>query len=304
MPRRTVRETVVIGFNPGSGSGNRLSKVEQLAGNLRENGFEVIVSSVISETVDLATRAFEAGNLRAFVCGGGDGTIRTMAEKLPASVPIAVFPLGTENLLARYLGITSSVEMAVSTILHSRHRTIDAGEANGRLFLVMASCGFDADVVRRMHATRRGNIYRWSWFLPTWQAVWNYRFDLLKVTIGQDRVLRPARWAFVFNVPRYAMDLRIAPEADPEDAKLDICTFPRGKLLHGLIYVAAVFVGQHRRLTRCENHQTDRIRIESDAPVPFQLDGDPGGELPLEIRVLPKRVKLLVPPNADEKASG
>jgi diacylglycerol kinase family enzyme len=28
--------------------------------------------------------------------------------------------------------------------------------------------------------------------------------------------------------------------------------------------------------------------------VPYQLDGDPGGELPVEIRVLPGRLALLV----------
>ncbi len=272
--------------------------VEGLAAELRKSGLKVLVSSKVDEMVSGVKREFEADDLRAFVCGGGDGTARMMAELLPAGVPIVIFPMGTENLLARYLGIGSNVETAVSSVLNGVVRTIDAGEANGRLFLVMASCGFDADVVQRMHATRKGNIYRWSWFWPTWQAVWKYRFALVKVTIDGGRVLRPARWAFVFNVPKYAMDLKIAPDAEPTDGKLDICTFPKGNLWHGLLYVATVFVGQHRRLTRCENHQTRTIRIESEARVPFQLDGDPGGELPLEIRVLPRRVTLLVPPKS------
>jgi diacylglycerol kinase (ATP) len=37
------------------------------------------------------------------------------------------------------------------------------------------------------------------------------------------------------------------------------------------------------------------VRIESDVPVPYQLDGDPGGYLPLEIEVLPNRLTLIVP---------
>ena len=38
-----------------------------------------------------------------------------------------------------------------------------------------------------------------------------------------------------------------------------------------------------------------RVRIESKEPVHYQLDGDPGGMLPLEIEVLPARITLVHP---------
>jgi diacylglycerol kinase family enzyme len=41
--------------------------------------------------------------------------------------------------------------------------------------------------------------------------------------------------------------------------------------------------------------QNLRYRITSDEPVPFQLDGDPGGFLPLEIEIIPNRFTFLVP---------
>jgi diacylglycerol kinase family enzyme len=40
--------------------------------------------------------------------------------------------------------------------------------------------------------------------------------------------------------------------------------------------------------------KTRRLVIDSTGPAPFQLDGDPGGELPVEIRVLPGRLTMLV----------
>jgi diacylglycerol kinase family enzyme len=39
--------------------------------------------------------------------------------------------------------------------------------------------------------------------------------------------------------------------------------------------------------------QVTQISIESDEPVPYQLDGDPGGELPVTIRVLPGRLTFV-----------
>ena len=45
-----------------------------------------------------------------------------------------------------------------------------------------------------------------------------------------------------------------------------------------------------------------RVRIESDEPVAYQLDGDPGGMLPLDVEVVPHRLTLVVPKARDDRA--
>jgi diacylglycerol kinase family enzyme len=47
----------------------------------------------------------------------------------------------------------------------------------------------------------------------------------------------------------------------------------------------------------CVTARATQIIIEADEPVPYQLDGDPGGMLPLAIDVLPRRMTLVVPPD-------
>ena len=114
-----------------------------------------------------------------------------------------------------------------------------------------------------------------------------------------DRPVGPvlARWAFVINVSRYGWGLNLAPQAVTTDGLLDVCSFRRGSLSSGLRYLAAVQLGVwHGRLSDCVSCRAKLIRIESDHRVPYQLDGDPGGWLPLEIEVLPERMTLVVPP--------
>ena len=108
------------------------------------------------------------------------------------------------------------------------------------------------------------------------------------------------RWLFAFNLPCYGAGLQIAPEADGSDGLLDVCTFRHGGLWHGLYYTAAVLTGTHRWLTDFAQRRVGRLRVTSDSKVPYQLDGDPGGFLPVEIEVLPKRLTLVVP---QEKAA-
>lgn len=296
-PTRALRDRVVIGFNPGSGSGDRSRLIGELAEQIRQSGWEVDVHSVIDEAVGAAEAAAAAGNLRAFVVGGGDGTIRVMVERLNPAIPIVILPMGTENLLARYLGIDRKVETVIRTLHSGTERWMDAGLANGRLFLVLASCGFDAEVVQRVHDRRKGHITRFTWLWPAFQTIGAYRFPPLLVSAEDGREWRGNRWAFVYNAPRYAMGLRMVPDADPGDGWLDLCTFRRGGLFRGLAYIATIFLGKHRQWTGSQHHRVQAltIRAESEQPVFFQLDGDPGGTLPVEIRVLPRRVRLLVP---------
>ena len=103
------------------------------------------------------------------------------------------------------------------------------------------------------------------------------------------------RWLFAFNLPCYGAGLQIAPEADGSDGLLDVCTFRHGGLWHGLYYTAAVLTGTHHWLTDFARRRAGRLRVTSDSKVPYQLDGDPGGFLPVEIEVLPKRLTLVVP---------
>ena len=68
-----------------------------------------------------------------------------------------------------------------------------------------------------------------------------------------------------------------------------------GKTVNLLRYVAWLVFGKHGRLSDFVGAKSSRIVIESDEPVPYELDGDPRGWLPLEIEVLPRRLTLLVP---------
>lgn len=301
---------VVIAANPKSGGSNQEAIVEELAAQLKIAGFEVRrsgeidqvkawVSQLSTETAALQNSAGDAEGrqlmLRAVVAAGGDGTVSLLANELPPGTPLVILPLGTENLLAKHLGLKPVPAQICQTIAANQTICIDVGRANGKLFLVMASCGFDADVVQRLHAARKGHINYWSYAKPIWSSIGQYRYPLLQLFLDGSEQPLLGRWAFIFNVPRYAMNLPIITDADPEDGRLDLCAFRGGSLFRGLFYLGAVFFGQHRRWTNAHLQTFQRLRIEADGRVPFQLDGDPGGELPVEIEVVPKFLRLLVP---------
>ena len=305
---RATGRHVVVWINPRAGSGAARGRIDALADRLRGDGFQVTSSADVEALLKAIRRHERDGQLRVVVAAGGDGTLQRIVGLTTPCTPLLPFPLGTENLVARHFGISDDPAVLAEAVRCGEEVVVDAGRANGQLFLIMASCGFDADVVRRLHAERSGHIRRWSYAPHVIRAMWRYRFPRLQVRVwgGDDLTAeRPvevvARWVFVFNLPRYAMGLPLGTGADGQDGLLDVCTLERGGVGRGLYYLVQVLARRHRRLNDVHWYRGTRISVTAtDAEthagtIPYQLDGDPGGTLPLEVEIVPRRVRLLLP---------
>jgi diacylglycerol kinase family enzyme len=302
---------VLISLNPKAGAKSGRPAVESLERLLGDENFAVEVLSDIDALADRAAVLQENDELRCVVAAGGDGTVALVANRTSSTTPIAVLPLGTENLLAKHLSVGTEPADVARTIVSGQTFRCDAGRAGDRVFLLMAGCGFDAEVVRRLHDERTGHIHHLSYAKPIVDSIRSYEYPELQVTCelphengstARSEVVA-CRWAFVVNLPRYAGGLRIAPHASGDDGLLDVCTFKEGSFWSGLRYLSGVMLGQHESWDDCVTVRATRLRIESKEPVPYQLDGDPGGFLPIDIEALPERLTLLThSAEADEHA--
>ena len=96
-------------------------------------------------------------------------------------MPISIFPLGTENLLGKHLELTAEPLAAAHLIRHGQAIQLDAGRAGDRIFLLMVGCGFDANVIHQLHATRTGHIRHSSYFKPIWQSNHSYSYPKIQI---------------------------------------------------------------------------------------------------------------------------
>ncbi len=297
---------VLISVNPKAGRRSVSSRVERLAECLRSAGFQVEAKTDLAEVAAQANDLHSQGRLRVLVGAGGDGTAAELTNRTEPGVPISLLAAGTANLLAKHFRLSGKPEKLCRTIATGQLRELDAGRANGRLFLVMIGCGFDAEVVRQVHEQREtcsrrgGHIGYATYFKPVWRSIRSYRYPEIQVYYGDPdgETSEPltAHWAFASNLPRYGWGIPLAPKAKGDDGQLDLCTYGGNSLWRGVGFAAAAqFGGWHQRLRNCRMLQTAKVRFTSDETVSYQLDGDPGGVLPVEVEVLPKRLTLLVP---------
>lgn len=292
------RRKVIILFNRRSGASDSSDLVARLIAELKQVGLDPSATDSLDDFEQAVELFSQENTLHSVIAIGGDGTASAVTARIRPDTPLWLCPRGTENLLARYLGMSDDPKIVVNSLVAMKTRRMDAANANGKLFLIVAGIGYDAEVVRMVHENRSGHIQRWQYFWPIAKSVASYRFPRLSIRID-DGVPFEAAWCFCNNVPRYADQLRIAPMAIDDDGAIDVCTFARGGIMPGLKYLWKIRTDSHQSDADF-NHQlgsslTVDVASNQDAKVPYQLDGDFGGYLPLKIELLRNRVCFIQP---------
>ena len=267
---------------------------------LEADGYQTRIFDDLDEIAQAANQSHARGQLRALIGVGGDGTAAELVNRTQPGLPITLMPAGNENLLARHLRLDPEPASVFRVVKEGVPWKLDAARANERIFLLMIGCGFDGEVVRRVHQRRTGHIRSRNYAKPILETIRSYEYPQMRVYWGessQDEQPAPldARWLFAFNVPCYGGGMQLAPKADARDGLLDIRAMGGGSWWHALRYATAAYARRLERLADCTTCRTERLRITSDARVPYQLDGDPGGFLPVDIEVLPERLTMIVP---------
>lgn len=286
-------ETVVIQRNRFSGSGARHRRLSTLIQALRAYGLKVRMFSSRAALDRYVTE--HRSSIRCIVAAGGDGTAADVCGRHP-DIPAALLPTGTENLLARFLGIRCDGAAIAGMIRDGQVRVMDSAVAGDRPFILMASAGVDADVVHRLAAARSGNIRRLTYLRPIATALLTYRSEPIEVRSPDLKDEVSGSHVIVTNVPKYGFGFQFCPNADPGDGLLDVRVFRCVGRVRTLLHALRTRLLPQWPSADVIRFRTRRVQLASGSSrVPLQCDGDPAGCLPTEIRIRPGTLRLVVP---------
>ena len=292
---------ILVAANPYSGAGPNRRRVDALIDALRTLGASTRVVWDPAERAAALSDAARTGGCQAVVVAGGDGTVSQVVNELPCGLPLAVLPLGNENLLARALGFVSDPKALARAVVACRTRTIDLGRATSadrsRLFVLMLGAGFDAAVVHRVATWRaRGQalrrVRRTSYLMPIAACVIDYAYSPVRLTT--EVTTADGTHCVIANVPGYALDLKFTPAAAADDGRLDWLVLERPGVASLLAYCWTAYRGRHLRRADVRAGQAIRARVTAATPTPVQLDGDPWGTTPVEVEIVPRALTLVV----------
>jgi len=298
-------------YNPTAGPRDVHRSLGKLIVALERHGWTVDLRTTerAGDGTRLARAAAEAG-CDACIVAGGDGTVNEAVNGLVGTdTALAVLPVGTGNMWAKQLGVPTytltnplRLREAVDGLIAGEVRSVDAGLADDRYFLCAAGFGLDATVTSEMeprarHTKRLGML---AYAIAAVMVARDYPGVRSRVELDGTLVRGRSLLILVSNIQQYCGKVHVIQEARIDDGLLDVFVFKGLGLAYAARHVVKMLSRRYLEDPRIVHRQARHIRVVTEPATPVQLDGDPFGRTPTTLTVVPRGLRVLVPPTAPQ----
>ena len=287
------RALAIVNPAAGNGAGDRLAS--RIASEFREQGIRAdVVRTPAPEEAARLAREGAADGYDIVIAVGGDGTANEIANGIAGSgAALALYPIGSGNDLARALGYPRRTRDIPRFLRDARRRTIDVGEANGRIFVNAAGVGIDGHVAQRIVATTRIAGRTLGYFLGSLVGIATYRPQPMRVLVDGELLSGPFLTVVAANGTHFGSGMHVAPKASLDDGELDVILAGDLSRWASLVALAKLYRGTHVNGTTVLLRHARVLEIELERPLRAQLDGEPTLTQRLSIRVRPRALEVL-----------
>ncbi len=301
---------VLVIFNPAAARADPM-QVRAIDRVLRGEGWDVEVAgtSKPGDAKTIAQQGIDDG-VDVIAVYGGDGTTMQAVEAIVGTdTPLGLIPGGTGNLLAGNMRLPRDPVEAARVISSGTLRRIDLGRMErpegARYFAVACGAGLDAEVMAGTSGKAKRMWGMAAYVVRIAHALRNLQGDRYRVTVDGEVTEMEALTVLVANcgeiVPPF---LRLRHGITFDDGLLDVVLLHADGVLQGVRVVGRLLAGLTEGTDLIRFARGRHVTVESDPIRPVELDGEPGGQTPFTVRVVPGAVSILVPHYGGEDRRG
>lgn len=308
MPSPFQNALLIHNPNAGGGGPRRHRQLEEARRILAAGGIQTERAETRGpgDATAIARQACTEGRHLVISCGG-DGTLNEVVNGLAEPpggrhVPLGLLPAGTANVLAKELGIPWNIPRAAELLLRSQAREIALGLATPlahpekkRYFVSVAGAGPDGQIVYSVDPRLKATVGILAYW---WQGVseaFRYRFPRFRVTTAEK--VMEVTLVITGRTRHYGGPFRITTEASLLEDRFELCALTTRSGLRYLSHLPALALDKIRGRSGVHFWKSEKILCEAlgDDAVYAQVDGESLSRLPVEFRIVPRALTLMLP---------
>ena len=296
----------VLFYNEKSGQSNRQDQRKIIRAHFNEHNIKleiVVVPRPNQEMNEIISQAISQG-VDLFIAAGGDGTVSMVGDALiETNIPLGIIPLGTGNLLAQELKIPINLKKALELITNGKHDVIDMDTflLDGRNFILNASVGLTPRVMEGTQAKEKQQWGVIAYLISFIQQILGLKLHQFDVDYDQHMERYKASEILITNSQATGVEpLKWSDDVFVNDGYLDMLIIRAANIFDLLGLIISIFVRRQKFNPVIKYIQfKDYCNIETKTPIRTQADGDPVGQTPVNIRVLPGSLKVITSKNGN-----
>jgi diacylglycerol kinase (ATP) len=288
--------------NPGAGKLEESPKQLELAARyLQEHGIEVNVALAKpkEEATPLAKQAVKDG-YDMVIAMGGDGTLEAVLRGMVGrKTPMGIIPTGTQNNIAKSLGIPTDMEEACALIASRHIRKLDVGRVkvkNGKkiFFFELSAIGLVAALYPKANKLADGKLSKLKDVALT--LIHQEPQPEVFLTLDDESKIKVKTMLIVVsNAPMFGANFLVAPDASVKDGLLDISVYPEFSKTELLTYYTKIRNEGFSPNEKVQRYRASKLKIKTHPKMDVMADGVMLGKGKVEIKSKPSAVRMITP---------
>ncbi len=300
MSKKNKSTRVKLIANPGAGKAGEAAKnLKLVLVCLEKLGIkaDVALAKPKEKATPIARQAVKDG-YKTVIAMGGDGTLEAVMRGMVGSkVHLGIIPAGTENNIAKSLGIPENLEEACALITADNTRKLDVGQVktrNGKkfTFFEMASVGLSAAMYPSSSKAATGKLSA----IKDAALILIHQETRPKVFLTLDdesKIEVETMLVMVSNTPVFGKKFLVAPNASLQDGLLDISVYQDFSKAELLGYYAKVMDGGYSGDGKVQRYQARKLKVKSSPRLKVMADGIELGKGTVTIKMLPGALRVI-----------
>ena len=297
-------KTVLFVLNPISGGSEKSEYSELVKLAAAKSNFSVIEYTTTGENDQKAIKELLKKNeCSRVIAGGGDGTIKMVAECLLhyPQVSLGILPLGSSNGMARSLLIPNENLQALEIAFGRHSIEADLLQINDQYCIHLSDVGFNAQLVKNYEqGAGRGFFAYVKQLIPTLMDDCFLNFEL---KIDEQSYSHSGKMVVIGNARRYGFGGLINPEGSITDGRFDIVVI-KGMGLPQIVKMMTDATEEEYNSENVSIYQGREAVISLQNPSHFQIDGEYLGEVEeVKVELAEEKVSIHVSEEATSEKS-
>ena len=284
----------ILVVNPISGDVDKTEILEKTLAFAVAKNIEIIVYETSGNNdANAIKNLYNMHKPTRILIAGGDGTIKMVGESLKnQDVIFGIIPAGSANGLSVDLNLPSTIDENLEIAFHNDFMEMDMININGKTSIHLSDLGLNAELVKNYeHGSVRGKL---GYALQVINTLTEFQEPFeAKIEANNQTINCSARMIVIANSQKYGTGVTINPNGKMNDGKFEIVIL---KNLDLLVFTKIITGNIPLNSVDVQIISTTFAKITTSFAVPFQIDGEYiGEETNLEIKIIPKQLKIAIP---------
>lgn len=296
------RKRIKLIFNPASGMAKKSPQLlMEIIKELQAWKYvpELLLTEPVTNYASLVSDSLAQG-IQLFVACGGDGTVSAVARAMyGTTATLGIIPAGTQNNVAKSLGIPNDIKEAISVLRTGKRIKCDIGlvsfGSNTVPFIEICSVGLFSELFESGDGIQHGDISRIGDFISTLTASSPSKIRL--ILDNKEEAEAPGHVVLVANMPYIGRRFQVGPDGSYRDGLLDVylcADIPKLDLMMG--YILKLPVLDLSEDSRIKHFQVRSVDIESYPEMSVLADGITLGKGKVHIEIHRRALAVMAGP--------